>query len=149
MRAALLAMPGVDAGRLIYYGHSFGGATCIDLASTDPPTVLITESTFTSAQALITDGAGYDLPRSFLTTLHFDSIEKIPHVFVPYLAIHGLADDYVQPKYSIELTRAHAGAGPTQLELVPGADHGGSPTTLGLDAYRALVGTFVDANLPR
>jgi fermentation-respiration switch protein FrsA (DUF1100 family) len=147
IRAALLAQPGVDADRVVYYGHSFGGATCIDLASTDPPAVLITESTFTSAAALVQDGAGFDLPPSFVTTLKFDSIDKIPRIFTPYLAIHGLADDYVQPKYSVELTRAHADAGPTQLVLVPGADHGGSPTTLGLDNYRALLSTFIDAYL--
>jgi fermentation-respiration switch protein FrsA (DUF1100 family) len=149
IRAELLKQPDVDPARLVYYGHSFGGANCIDLASTDAPAVLITESTFTSAEALVQDGADYELPPSFVTTLEFDSIGKIRRIFTPYLAIHGLADDYVQPKYSVELTQAHVDAGPTQLELVPGAMHSDSPVVLGLDTYRTLLSQFIDANLPK
>jgi hypothetical protein len=55
----------------------------------------------------------------------------------------------VQPRYSIELVRAHDAAGyPSQLTLVPGADHGNVPETMGLDAYRASLSAFIEAALP-
>jgi fermentation-respiration switch protein FrsA (DUF1100 family) len=147
IRQALIDMFGIDPTRMVYYGHSFGGANCIDLASTDAPGVLISESTFTSAAALVSDGAGYDLPANFVTTLKFDSIDKIPRIFRPYLALHGTDDDYVQPKYSFELTQAHVDAGPTQLTLVQGAHHSDIPTVLGVDTYRTTLSNFIDANI--
>ena len=57
--------------------------------------------------ALISDGAGYDLPRSFLATSAWDSLDKIRRIPAPYLALHGTADEYVHPKYARELTAAH------------------------------------------
>lgn len=146
VRNALLALPGVQAQKLIYYGRSFGGGPCIDLASLTPPAVLITESPFASVQALVTDGADFDLPVGFVAQSRWDNLAKIPHVPSPYLALHGAADDYVQPKYSVELTQAHPGV--TRLVLVPGANHEDVPETMGLDAYRGTIAAFVDAQLP-
>lgn len=145
MRAALLARPGVDAARLIYYGRSLGGATCIDLASTDPPAVLVTESTFASVQALISDGAYYDLPAGFVAEDRWDSLAKIRTLATPYLALHGTADDFVRPEYSVELIGAHPGE--HELVLVPEANHGDVPARMGEDAYRQTVGAFVDRYL--
>jgi pimeloyl-ACP methyl ester carboxylesterase len=149
-RAGLLAATGADPQKLVYYGRSLGGAVAIDLASTDPPGVLVTESTFTSVAAFVSDGAGYDLPRSFVASSVWDSLSKIPGIASPYLAFHGLADDYVQPKYSIELTAAHNGV--TKLILVPGAGHGDAPDVelpghLGYDAYRAALRDFIEQAL--
>lgn len=150
-RMAALETSHVQADHLVYYGRSLGGAFAIDLASTDAPGVLITESTFTSVGALVSDGAGYDLPRSFVVSSSWDSLSKIAHITSPYFAMHGLADDYVKHEYSIELTGAHPGV--TRLILVPGAGHGDGPgalpPTLGLDAYRRAIADFVDAALPR
>ncbi|MFI5289972.1 MAG: alpha/beta hydrolase [Polyangia bacterium] len=146
IRAALVVMTGVNPQKLIYYGRSFGGAPCIDLASIANPAVLMTESPFTSVQALVADGADFDLPVGFVARSRWDNLAKIPHVPSPYLALHGAADDYVQPKYSVELTQAHPGV--TRLELVPGADHSDVPETMGLDAYRQTLSDFVDAALP-
>lgn len=129
---------------LVYYGRSFGGAPCIDLAARHPPTALIEESTFTSVDALVADGAYVDLPRSFVSDDSWNSLAKMPLLgAVPLLALHGAADDYVQPKYSQELAAAHPGT--TELVLVPGADHSNVPDKMGLDEYRATVDAFVRA----
>jgi pimeloyl-ACP methyl ester carboxylesterase len=129
---------------LVYYGRSFGGAPCIDLASRHPPTALIEESTFTSVNALVNDGAYVDLPRSFVADDPWDSLGKMPLLgAVPFLALHGAADDYVQPKYAQELAAAHPGT--TQLVLVPGADHSNVPDKMGFDQYRATIDAFVRA----
>ena len=130
--------------RLVYYGRSFGGAPCIDLATRHPPAALIEESTFTSVDALVADGAYVDLPRSYVSDDSWNSLQKIATLGqVPFLALHGTADDYVQPKYSQQLAAAHPGT--TELVLVPGADHSNVPDTLGDDNYRALIDAFVRA----
>jgi pimeloyl-ACP methyl ester carboxylesterase len=148
-RQTLLDQLGADPGKLVYYGRSLGGAMAIDLASTDAPAVLITESTFTSVQALISDGSGFDLPRSFVSTAKWDSLAKIANIDAPYLVLHGTADDYVQTKYAPQLIAAHPG--PEELVLVPGANHGddpGVPDTLGYDTYRKIISDYVGAVLP-
>ena len=129
---------------LVYYGRSFGGAPCIDLAARHPPKALIEESTFTSVDALVNDGAYVDLPRSFVADDSWNSLAKMPGLgAVPFLALHGAADDYVQPKYAEELAAAHPGT--TQLVLVSGADHSNVPDKMGFDQYRATVDAFVRA----
>jgi len=136
------ALPGGNT--LVYYGRSFGGAPCIDLATRHPPAALIEESTFTSVDALVADGAYVDLPRSYVADDSWNSLSKMPSLgAVPFLALHGAADDYVQPKYALELTAAHPGT--TQLVLVPGADHGNVPDKMGFDQYRATIDAFVRA----
>ena len=130
--------------KLVYYGRSFGGAPCIDLATRHPPSALIEESTFTSVDALVADGAYVDLPRSYVADDSWNSLSKMPSLgAVPFLALHGAADDYVQPKCAQQLTAAHPGT--TQLVLVPGADHGNVPDKMGFDPYRATIDAFVRA----
>jgi uncharacterized protein len=132
---------------LVYYGRSFGGAPCIDLATRHPPTVLIEESTFTSVDALAADGAYVDLPRSYVADDSWNSLSKMPLLgAVPFLALHGAADDYVQPKYSEQLVAAHPGK--TQLVLVPGADHSNVPDKMGFDQYRATIDAFITSSVP-
>jgi uncharacterized protein len=133
--------PMLGSNKLIYYGRSFGGAPCIDLAARHPPATLIEESTFTSVDALIQDGALVDLPPSFVADDSWNSLAKIPNIKTPFLALHGAADDYVQPKYSVELAAAHVGL--TKLVLVPGADHDTVPDKMGDDDYRATVDDWV------
>ncbi|HSN33898.1 MAG TPA: alpha/beta hydrolase, partial [Ideonella sp.] len=141
---AVVRHANVDPARLIYYGRSFGGAPCIDLATRHPPAVLIEESTFTSVDALVADATPVDLPHDFVAHDHWDSLSNVATLgAVPFLALHGAADDYVQPKYAVELTGAHPGPARTELVLVPGADHSNVPDTMGLDAYRATVDKFV------
>ncbi len=140
-RAEVITKKGVDPNKLIYYGRSLGGAVAIDLASVEAPTVLIEESTFTSIQALITDGAYADVPVSAISTEHWDNLSKIPAITSPFLAMHGDVDDYVPPKYSQQLYDAHPG--PKKLVWVTGADHSNVPVVLGKENYSQLITDFV------
>ena len=132
------------AKSLVYYGRSFGGAPCIDLATRHPPRALVEESTFTSVDALVNDGSDVDLPRSYVADDSWNNLAKIATLgAVPFLALHGAADDYVQPKYSQQLAAAHPGT--TQLILVPGADHSNVPDKMGIEQYQGTVDAFVRA----
>jgi pimeloyl-ACP methyl ester carboxylesterase len=150
-RAALQAVAahaGVDPARIVYYGRSLGGAFAIDLATATAPPALITESAFASIAELVSDGAYVDLPRSFVADSVWDNRAKVAHIPSPYLLLHGTADPYVQPKYATELAAAHAAAGPTLYIPVAGADHGDVPETMGLDAYRAALQSWIETALP-
>jgi fermentation-respiration switch protein FrsA (DUF1100 family) len=139
-----LAARGLDQSKFVIYGRSLGAAFAIDLAAVRTPMALVTESAFASIAAMVRDGAYVDLPPGFVADSRWDNLAKIPHVPAPYLAFHGLADDYVKYQYSEELTAAHPGK--TQLILVPGADHGdahGPPPTLGFPVYRQDIATFL------
>jgi pimeloyl-ACP methyl ester carboxylesterase len=133
----------VNSDRLVYYGRSFGGGPCIDLAARHPPSALIDESNFTSVDALVNDGAYVDLPRSFVADDSWNNLAKMPLLGgVPFLVMHGLADDYVQPKYGQQLAAAHPGT--TELELVPGANHDDVPDKMGA-SYLPTIDAFVRA----
>ncbi len=148
IRAAVLALPGVDPAKVVDYGRSLGSGLAIDLAFTDTPAVLITESAFASIASFVNDATYVDFPSSFVSQSSWDNLGKVPSIPSPYLLFHGTADLYVDPKYSQELAAAHTPAGITQLILVPGADHDDVPETMGLDAYRAAIQTFVETALP-
>ncbi len=148
IRAAVLALPGVDATRIVDYGRSLGSGLAIDLAFTVAPSVLITESAFASIAAFVKDATYVDFPSSFVASSSWDNLAKVPSIPSPYLLLHGTADLYVDTKYSEELAAAHTPAGITQLILVPGADHDNVPETMGLDAYRTAIQTFVETAIP-
>jgi pimeloyl-ACP methyl ester carboxylesterase len=147
----LPAKVGVDSSKFIIYGRSLGAAFATDLAASRAPTALITESAFASIKEMVRDGAYVDLPPGFVADSRWDNLAKIPTVAAPYLAIHGLADDYVRYQYSQMLTAAHEAAqtAKTQLVLVPGANHGdahGPPPTLEAQqpgSYVALLRAFL------
>jgi fermentation-respiration switch protein FrsA (DUF1100 family) len=146
--AALVARPDVAATKIVIYGRSLGSGLAIDLASTNPPAVLITESAFASIASFVGDATYVDLPKSFVASSSWDNLAKVPNIPSPYLLFHGTADDYVDPKYSQELAGAHASVGTTLLVMVPGANHDDVPETLGLDAYRADIQAFVESAIP-
>src|SRR5262249_2940900 len=144
---AVTARADVEPTRLVYYGRSFGGAPCIDLATRHPPAAPIRDSPCTSVDALAHDATDVDFPRDAVADSRWDSLSKMATLAaVPLLALHGAADDFVQPKYSVELSAAHRGV--TQLVLVPGADHSNVPDKLGFANYRTLVDRLVRAASP-
>jgi pimeloyl-ACP methyl ester carboxylesterase len=123
---ALVDRKGLDPRKTIIYGRSLGAAFATDLADVRTPAALVTESAFTSIAAMVRDGAYVDLPPGFVADSRWDNLAKIARLPAPYLALHGLADDYVRYQYSEELTAAHKASqtSATKLILVPGSNHG-------------------------
>jgi hypothetical protein len=87
-------------------GQSLGGAVAIDLA-TDGARGLILASTFTSfpdvAQSHVI------IPVKSLTTLEFNSVEKIRQYRGPVLISHGDADEVVPFEHGLSLYEAAPG----------------------------------------
>jgi pimeloyl-ACP methyl ester carboxylesterase len=143
----LVAARGLDPTKFIIYGRSLGAAFATDLAAVRTPAALVTESAFASIAAMVRDGAYVDLPSEFVADSRWDNLAKIARMPAPYLAMHGLADDYVRYQYSQQLAAAHAAAqaSETKLVLVPGSGHGdaNSPAVALQDDYLPLLSDFL------
>jgi len=92
-RAALLALPGVDPERLVYYGESLGGAVALELAIEAAPRGLVLQSTFTSIRAM--GRAVYPFIPGLLVPDAYPSLARIRRLRAPLLLVHGENDEIV------------------------------------------------------
>lgn len=129
----------VDAGfEITYVGHSMGGAVGVKRAAQDPRirrlvslsgivhTRSFAENAFghlTPGEGLMFDKPGLILPRAYMVDLRtIDSvIDEVDAIKVPWLLVHGTADNVVPIQDSHD-AYARATGDKTFVEL-PGADH--------------------------
>lgn len=88
------ADPKLKAMPLLVYGTSLGGVVAIDLASRREVTVLVVDSTLTSARDMAK--ILYPYVPSFFMQLSFDSISKVPLIKAPTIFLHS-PDDRLIP----------------------------------------------------
>ena len=102
------------------FGRSLGAAVAGEVASQRPVAGLILESSFPSVEALARFHY-FGLPVHWLIGARFNLADKLKHVSVPILVIHGDQDEIVP----IHLGRQvfEAAKDPKAFYLVPGADH--------------------------
>ena len=136
----LVKQRGVKPQQLFIYGHSLGGAVAIDLALRHPEAAgLITESTFTSMQAM--GELKYDfLPAGLLLNQRFESLQKITQLKVPLLLIHGTWDQKVPVGMAQQLFEA--APQPKTLVMIEGGEHSNN-AAVGWVEYRDAVSAFV------
>jgi alpha-beta hydrolase superfamily lysophospholipase len=101
--------------------------------ATTPAKGLIVESSFTTLADVAKSLTYPWLPVQLLLSQKFDSLDKIAHVSVPVLIVHGTEDRYIPSRFSQKLFDAVAGK--KRLLLVPGGTHNNS-LQLGEVAYR-------------
>jgi len=140
----LLGVRGVLPRQTIIYGHSLGGAIAIDLAVHHPEAAgLITESTFTSMQAMGKLDYGF-LPIGWLLTQRFESLQKVPELKLPVLFIHGTWDAKIPSDMAKQLY--DAAPQPKNLMLIEGGEHNNTGG-IGWIAYREAVTGFIGRNI--
>lgn len=106
--------------RLVFWGHSIGGAVATALATRRPCAGLVLESTFRSAKVMARRMMPL-LPVGLFLSYRFDNEGNIPLLRCPILFIHGTQDRVIPHS---ESERLHALAvSPNDLWLVEGADH--------------------------
>ncbi len=126
---------------IYYYGQSFGTATATQRAAIDPPRALVLESAFASIHEFEMDSTQLAMPSEFIAADTWATSERIREVHVPVLMLHGLDDDFVRPEFSKTL---YANANePKGLILVPGADHGSVPQTMGAH-FGEVIRAFIE-----
>ncbi|ACD82144.1 alpha/beta hydrolase [Candidatus Methylacidiphilum infernorum] len=121
-----------------YVGHSLGAAVGVLFASQDPRVsflISLAGMAYTAAFAerefgTVTPGQGYmwDMPEFPLSKVLIEDMNRIDNVKeaakkikLPWLFIHGLADDVVPPQDSRDLFAI--ASGPKKLVEIPGCDH--------------------------
>ena len=136
----LVKQRGVKPQQLFIYGHSLGGAVAIDLALRHPEAAgLITESTFTSMQAM--GELKYDfLPAGLLLNQRFESLQKIPQLKIPLLLVHGTWDQKVPVGMAQQLFEA--APQPKTLVMIEGGEHSNN-AAVGWVEYRDAVSAFI------
>jgi fermentation-respiration switch protein FrsA (DUF1100 family) len=137
---------GVESEDVPYLGLSLGGMVSVHTSAERPPRVLITEDMFASANKLIDDGSGLELPAGWMVEDTWDNAEAASRVTRPYLIIHGAEDSYIQPEHA-EQVYARANE-PKELWLVPGADHA-EASDADPEAYAASVTCWVAQSCAR
>lgn len=136
---------GLPLDALVYDGVSLGGGVAVHTAATHPPKVLITEDMFASADRIIDDGSGLDLPPGWFVEGEWDNAAAATRVHVPYLVQHGALDDYVRPSHA-EAVYAAANE-PKRLWLVPGADHD-AVLDVAPEDYAAMLACWIAQSCP-
>lgn len=118
---------GLDGARVGLYGRSLGSALCLDVATQRAAPALALESPISSLQRIIDDSTGLDTPVGWYVDAELDNPSAAAAYEGALFVMHGLEDDYVQPKYGQALYDGATKAKSRELWLVPGADHGNLP----------------------
>ncbi|MBI3891779.1 MAG: alpha/beta hydrolase [Candidatus Wallbacteria bacterium] len=105
MLGHLLARPGVDPERVLFFGRSLGAAVAIELATFRTPAGLIAESPFCSVKDIAASIFPYSLWTPFIPR-HFDNLARIARVKCPVMVIHGHADEIIPFHHGERVFRA-------------------------------------------
>ncbi len=131
---------GVDAGQLVYFGESLGGAVLTALAVEHPPAAMMLRSPFTDLAAAA--AVHYPvLPVRLLLRDRFAVVEPVGALTVPTTVIYGTADSIIPPEQSKRV--AAAAGGQVDVIVVKGADHNDPVLVAGsqvIDAARRAAG---------
>jgi fermentation-respiration switch protein FrsA (DUF1100 family) len=115
----LLSQEHIEPQGIVLFGRSLGAAVAFEIALRREVRSLIIESAFTSTKEMAKTMFLFK-PLSYFMPFHYNNLEKVSHVSVPKLIIHGRDDEIVpfsmgeelyhtapEPKYFFPIARAH------------------------------------------
>jgi fermentation-respiration switch protein FrsA (DUF1100 family) len=119
--AYLQGRPGIDGGRIAFFGESLGCAVAIALALEHPPQALVLRSPFSSLAEMGRVHYPF-LPVRLLLRDRFPNEERISRVRAPLLVVAGEVDSIVPSGQSRQVFQA-ASSGSKRYVEISGADH--------------------------
>ena len=129
--------------RIVLFGRSLGAAVAGELAAQKPAAALILESAFPSIESVAKFHYG-GLPVHWLLGAQFRLTDRLPHLSLPKLIIHGDRDDIIP----MELGRQvfEAAKPPKEWYVIGGADHNNT-YQVGGPAYFRRLAAFIEQAL--
>lgn len=142
-----LKTQGLTDDRLVMFGFSLGSAPVCKVAGEQNfamnPSKIILEAPFASAEKMIQDAALLAMPSSYFVNVKIENAEQIKNVSVPFLWIHGEADDFLEiAKHGEVVYKNYEGLSKTATR-VPGGGHESTPAILGFENYSKVLLDFI------
>lgn len=132
----------VRPDRLVLFGRSLGAAVAADLAAQKPGAGLILESPFPSIEAVVRlHYGGY--PLHWLLGAEYRLIDRLPHLSLPKLILHGDRDHIIPMQLGREVF--NAAKPPKDWYVIQGADHNDTYLVGGSSYFRRLANFIRDA----
>lgn len=142
-----LKSKGLTDDRFFMYGFSLGTAPVCKITAAKTyalqPQKIIIESPFASAEVMIQDAAGLNMPGSYFVNLKINNAEQIQHIQQPLLWMHGIDDDFLSITTHGEIFYKNYSGVYGEAIRVPGAGHADLPTIYGYQNYLASVLAFL------
>lgn len=132
---------GYEPEEIPWIALSLGAAVAVHTNDEIPAKGIVLESMFPSTDALLDDGSGLDLPTGWFFRETWDNVEATRATQSPLFIIHGLDDDFIDPKYALEVYAA--APGPRRLWRPEGVNHSDIVEVVP-DAYAERVLDFLD-----
>ncbi|MCC2640171.1 MAG: putative Peptidase [Nitrospira sp.] len=126
--------------RLVMFGRSLGAAVAGELAVQRPAAGLLLESCFPSIESVARHHY-LGLPLHWLLGASFRLENRLPHLSLPKLFVHGDRDDIIPLKLGREAFST--AKPPKEFYVVRGADHNNVPS-VGGKAYFAKLSEFIN-----
>jgi len=122
---------------IIMHGHSLGSAVAVELIHRLPDQAagIILESSFTNAADMARLMFG-PIPLHWLSSMKWESDEKISAITIPKLFIHGQHDSIIPLRLGQKLFEA--AAPPKEFVVLPNADHNDTFAAGGEEYYQAI-----------
>lgn len=143
-----LKSKGLTGDRLIMYGFSMGTAPAARLTAEPAilsPSAVVLEAPFASAEVFAQDAAGLSIPGSYAVSLQINNAEQIKKVQVPFLWIHGTADDFISMESHGQVVFQNYQGIRGQACTVQGAGHSDCPVILSFPNYLSILEAFITA----
>jgi fermentation-respiration switch protein FrsA (DUF1100 family) len=127
----LTTVRGVNAERLVYFGHSLGSAVAAELAEAHAPRALLLQSPFSSALAMAKLILSSPVARfwKIVSRIHFDTASIVGRLDIPVAVAHGKRDRIVPFRMGMEVYNAARVKGP--LLVIDEAGHNDIPAIAG------------------
>jgi len=131
----LVKKRGISPDRIILFGRSLGAAVATEIAVKRQAGRLILESAFTSTKAMARTMPLFALLSPFLPA-HYNNLEKINHITIPKLIIHGNRDEIIPFQMGQQLFEA--AFEPKAFYAIAGAGHNDTWVMGGSEYFKVL-----------